>query len=67
MTARDPRLDPREGDVTKNRDGVEFYVRDACRWTVTYQEYGTGELLNCDISEWRQWAEHDTVMVRGGE
>lgn len=65
-TRRDPRLDPIEGDVTRTRDGTEFYVRrigdDGSIW---YQEFGGGDLLDCDLESWREWAATDVVIAYG--
>ena len=67
MTTRDPRQDPRNGDVLANSDGVHFYVRDFDfgEDVVSYQQGDGGELLHSHVEEWRNFSADDTVIRRG--
>ena len=66
MDARDPRLNPIEGDVTQNRGGVRFYVRRIQPdGLILYQEEGTGDLMDCQLSDWRDCAADDTIIQCG--
>lgn len=62
---RDPRLDPMAGDITANTNGSQFYVRRVDTNTVWYQEDGIGDLVEYDITDWRECAVNDTIIQRG--
>ena len=69
MTARDPRKDPRPGDVLRSGDGFGSFTihvrgRDYGSKEVLYQEDGWGEMLRCYIDDWREDAENDVVVRR---
>lgn len=53
MSERDPRRDPRVGDVLRNRHGQIRVIR----------ELGPGESL--DMKLYRKWAKDATVVKRG--
>lgn len=64
---RDPRKDPRPGDVVRStRPPIYsvFYVLDRCGDTVAYQE-AIGELLTCTVEEWRTNSANDQIIKRG--
>jgi len=67
MSTRDPRQDPRNGDVLANSDGVHFYVRDfdSSEGVVSYQQGDGGDLLRIYIEEWQFCSTGDTVIRRG--
>jgi hypothetical protein len=67
MGNRDPRVQPTAGDVVRNPDGVTFHVRHATCAQVAYQEQGVGEILICDLEEWRTEAASDVVVERGAD
>jgi len=65
MGMRDPRENPQEGDVLRNRDGVTFYVRRREGSTIQYQEYGCGDILEHSLQAWRVDAKNDEIVERG--
>jgi hypothetical protein len=69
VSARDPRRDPRPGDVlrtTSDANPLTIHVRDVDYGTleVVYQIEGVGELLRHDLDDWQQDAATDTVVRR---
>lgn len=72
MTTRDPRKDPRPGDVLRVADDpypFTIHVRgvDYGSLEVVYQIDGVGELLRHDLDDWQQDAESDEIVRRAEE
>ena len=57
---RDPRVDPKAGDISRNSDGKEFKVVKRDGDTVCYLT--DGEYEEMEIEDWRKWAANDEVL-----
>jgi hypothetical protein len=60
---RDPRKDPRPGDVTRDGDGVALVVRvtpEEVYWAV--QDQRGDELRSLDKNLWINWSKTDEVL-----
>lgn len=72
MSERDPRTDPRKGDVVRNRTGAGIHTRRVvdCRPTlVAWEEWGKnrprrGEMIP---EGWVSWARGGTVLAVAGK
>lgn len=62
---RDPRNDPRPGDVLRNPAGTCFHVERIEWGTVLYLQNGHSPLLEHSLNDWRRDAAHDEVVTRG--
>jgi hypothetical protein len=65
MAERDPRVDPRPGDVlTRGGDEVEVlyfrYLLGIAKWRTR-----GGKSMRCSAIAWRKWAANATVVRRG--
>ena len=62
---RNPRLDPRQGDVLEHQSGEKRFVvaRDTEDATVRYREGST--VADCSESEWRRWSEQTLIVDFG--
>lgn len=60
---RDPRVDPRPGDVLRNPAGQEFHVLDLRDGDVVYQESGARELLYHPADQWIADSSQDQIVV----
>jgi hypothetical protein len=65
---RDPRRDPRRGDVVESRDFMglnRFRVLGAGLEHVRYWSYRDDDEVTCTLDEWRDNARGDKVLERG--
>ena len=61
-TPRDPRVDPRPGDVTRSKDGVEFTVIARQYGDVVYLEAPYSQQCSVALRTWREDGLSDTVV-----
>lgn len=66
MSDRDPRRDPRRGDVLFNGK-QHFYVIEGRQGIVTYADAPPVETLTISVEQWRQFATNDVVVKIGNE
>jgi hypothetical protein len=66
VSDRDPRRDPRRGDVLFN-GRQHFYVIGCHQGIVTYSEAPPVEALNISVEQWRQFSTNDDVVKIGTE
>lgn len=65
---RDPRIDPRPGDVLTKGDRRRVVILAHAEWSwVSYGAGASGRTLSCDLRSWREWARKATVEKRGEE
>jgi len=64
---RDPRVDPRPGDVVKRAYGVRWKTRIVTKRrgvTIIYVRHlGSETICCCGLSIWQQWCAHPEVQV----
>jgi len=66
MTQRDPRTDPRPGDVLTNGKDT-FYVTGVRNGMVTYTDAPPVEPMQISTTDWRTFSKTDMVVRTGEE
>lgn len=64
---RDPRVDPRPGDVLRSRNGIVREITVVLWGPSVVRCIEFGREKNPNIKQWRKWAKEATVIKRGPE
>ncbi len=71
MTERDPRNDPKPGDVTLSPNGAKFTIAKVEGDDVGYLDEIDAVLgaepMFCTLEEWRKWSAKDEIVQLAGE